>query len=187
MLACIGKHLIHDFKIAVVLGQVQMSIAKALLRMVPVLDLNIVSVRPVEDMLIDDSLLGLRPLVGVQLVEIADLLAQRLLVDEGLLPRVPLRSGLQSIRRPSFGLAGSRRVWMVPGIDERLLVSCCLPVVAGESAVSLDQVLASYVAIVGQVRSAYYHIVGRRPVRNLPLTLDHHVTILERVPLLGKL
>jgi hypothetical protein len=51
------------------------SIAKAFLRMVPVLDLNIVSVRPVENMLVDDSLLGLWPLIGVQLVEIADLLA----------------------------------------------------------------------------------------------------------------
>ena len=115
LMACIGElHLIHDFKIAIVLGQVQVSIAKAFLRMVPVLDLNIVSVRPVENMLVDDSLLGLWPLVGVQLVEIADLLAQRLLVDEGLLPRVPLRSGLQSVRRPSFGLARSCRVWMVP-------------------------------------------------------------------------
>lgn len=75
MLACIGKlHLMNDFEIAVVLRQVQMCIAKALLRMIPVLDLNVVSVRAIKNMLIDDSLLGLRTLVGIQLVEIAYLL-----------------------------------------------------------------------------------------------------------------
>lgn len=76
LMACIGElHLIHYFKIAVVLGQVQVSIAKALLRMIPVLDLNIVGIGPIEDVLIDDSLLGLWPLIGVQLIEIANLLA----------------------------------------------------------------------------------------------------------------
>ena len=180
------RHLISGLKVAVVFDQV-LSIAQALMCMVSILYIDVVRVGTFQYLMIDHPLLGLLALVRVQLVEVANLLSLRSLVDERVLARVPFRSGLLSIREPALELPWSQGILVVPHVQKRLVVASCGHVVACEPAISLDQVLPRDVGMFGQVRLANDHVVRRGPLKNLPLAFDGDVAIFESVSLLGQL
>lgn len=167
---------------AVVFDQV-LGVAQAFLRVAAVLHIHVVGVRPFEYLVIDVSLLGLRPLVRVQLVTSPSLLPLMRLICERILAGVPLRSSLLCTRDPALLLLRAQGIRIVLHVHEWLVIANCRSVVTSEAAVSLDQVLPSDVRILWQVCPANKHVLCRRPMHNLPLTLDGDVALLEGVSL----